>query len=54
MYQVDVPVRANTWAVGRLISDWSESALEFSNNAMLRDSHGLPVTAEGPLDQDQL
>jgi hypothetical protein len=49
MYQVAVPIRHDTWAGRHLVSDWAESALELSDNSMLKASDsttgtGRPVT----------
>jgi hypothetical protein len=38
MYQVAVPIGHDTWAARHLVSDWAESALELSDNAMLKAS----------------
>jgi hypothetical protein len=37
MYEVLVPSRPNTWAASHYVSDWTESILEPSDNATLRD-----------------
>jgi len=38
MYQVAVSIRPDTWAGRHLVSDWAESTLELSDNAMLKAS----------------
>jgi hypothetical protein len=38
MYQVAVSIRPDTWAGRHLVSDWAESTLEPSDNAMLKAS----------------
>jgi hypothetical protein len=42
MYQVAVPIRHDTWAGRHLVSDWAESALELSDNAVLKASDHPP------------
>jgi hypothetical protein len=42
MYEVAVSIRPDTWACRHLVSDWAESALELSDNAMLKASD-IPV-----------
>jgi hypothetical protein len=36
MYEVAVPVPSNTWAGGHYVSDWTESVLKLSDNAILK------------------
>jgi hypothetical protein len=38
MYQVAVSIRPDTWAGRHLVSDWAESTLELSDNAILNAS----------------
>ena len=38
MYQVAVSIRPDTWAGRHLVSDWAESTLELSDNAILKAS----------------
>ncbi len=38
MYQVAVSIRPDTWAGRHLVSDWAESTLELSDNAILKSS----------------
>jgi hypothetical protein len=42
MYQVAVSIRHDTGEGRHLVSDWAESALELSDNAMLKASDDLP------------
>jgi hypothetical protein len=36
MYEVAVPVLRDAWASGHYVSDWAESTLELSDNAILK------------------
>jgi hypothetical protein len=38
MYEVWVPVKPDTWALGHYISNWVESKLELSDNGKLKSS----------------
>jgi hypothetical protein len=38
IYEVWVPVKPDTWALGHYVSDWAESQLEPSGNVNLRSS----------------
>jgi hypothetical protein len=38
MYEVWVPVKPDTWALGHCISNWYESKLELSDNVNLKSS----------------
>jgi hypothetical protein len=38
MYQVAVSIRPDTWEGRHLVSDWAESTLELSDNAILKAS----------------
>jgi hypothetical protein len=38
MYEVLVSVRLDTWAGGHYVSDWTESVLELSDNAILKSA----------------
>jgi hypothetical protein len=42
MYEVAVSIRPDTWACRHLVSDWAESVLVLSDNAMLKASD-IPV-----------
>jgi hypothetical protein len=38
MYQVAVSIRPETWSCRHLVSDWAESTVELSDNAILKAS----------------
>jgi hypothetical protein len=42
MYEVAVPILPGTWAGRHYVSDWAESVLEFSDNAILKSDQSLP------------
>jgi|SRR5580704_18951771 hypothetical protein len=47
MYEVAVPIVLNIWAGGHYVSDWSESALDLSDNVTLK-SADKPPTRDWP------